>query len=131
MKRNLWKTELRTEKRTEAIKALATFGANGYGKEAAEAILEVAGQYDWESIGDNKAIEPLQKARLCREGGLGGSWMLASAHFAPSMLGGRLIASSFPRRQLGHPKTKAVSHLCAATDTGFRIGRHSTEAVER
>jgi hypothetical protein len=34
----------------EAVKALAAFGANGYGKEAAAAILEVVKQYDWTSI---------------------------------------------------------------------------------
>jgi hypothetical protein len=60
--RNAWQTELSTAKRLEAVKALAAFGANGYGKDAAEAILEVAGQYDWTSIGGNKMIEPLQNA---------------------------------------------------------------------
>jgi beta-lactamase regulating signal transducer with metallopeptidase domain len=36
-----WKTELKPERRAEAINAFAAFGANGYGEEAAEAILEV------------------------------------------------------------------------------------------
>jgi beta-lactamase regulating signal transducer with metallopeptidase domain len=45
--RSLWKTELKTEKRTECIKALAAFGRAGKGKEAAEAILDVAGEYDF------------------------------------------------------------------------------------
>ena len=45
--RALWKNELKTEKRTEAIKAMAAFGRAGYGKEAAEAILDVAGEYDF------------------------------------------------------------------------------------
>ena len=39
--RTAWQTELSTEKRLEAVQALAAFGANGYGKEAAEAIFEV------------------------------------------------------------------------------------------
>jgi hypothetical protein len=60
--RAAWKTELSTNKRVEAVKALAAFGANGHGKDAAQAILEVAGQYDWTSIGGNKMIEPLQNA---------------------------------------------------------------------
>jgi beta-lactamase regulating signal transducer with metallopeptidase domain len=45
--RNLWKTELKTEKRIECIKALAAFGRAGKGKEAAEAILDVAAEYDF------------------------------------------------------------------------------------
>jgi hypothetical protein len=45
--RNAWRTELSTEKRREAVKALAAFGASGYGREAAEAIFEIARQYDW------------------------------------------------------------------------------------
>ncbi len=45
--RKEWKTELSTEKRLEAVKALAAFGRAGYGKEAAEAILDVAGEYDF------------------------------------------------------------------------------------
>ena len=68
--RSAWQTELSTEKRIEAVKALAAFGANGYGKEAAEAILEVAGQYDWKSVGDNKDVEPLQNACLKAFGGV-------------------------------------------------------------
>ena len=62
--RTAWKTELSTEKRLEAVKALAAFGANGYGKEAAEAIVEVAGQYDWTSLGENKAADELKNACL-------------------------------------------------------------------
>jgi beta-lactamase regulating signal transducer with metallopeptidase domain len=45
--RDTWKTELSTDKRLEAIKALAAFGRAGYGKEAVEAILDVAGEYDF------------------------------------------------------------------------------------
>ena len=39
--RDEWKMELKPERRAEAINAFAAFGANGYGEEAAEAILEV------------------------------------------------------------------------------------------
>ena len=39
--RREWKHELKPERRAEAVNAFAAFGANGYGKEAAEAILEV------------------------------------------------------------------------------------------
>ena len=48
--RSEWKNELKTEKRIEAIKALAAFGHAGYGQEAAEAILEIAAAYDWISF---------------------------------------------------------------------------------
>src|SRR5690606_35304478 len=44
--RDTWKHELSTEKRIEAVKALAAFGRAGYAKEAAETILDVAGEYD-------------------------------------------------------------------------------------
>ncbi len=50
--RSLWKNELKTEKRIEAIKALAAFGRTGYGKEAAEVIFEVAEQYQFEKEGE-------------------------------------------------------------------------------
>jgi beta-lactamase regulating signal transducer with metallopeptidase domain len=43
--RDLWKNELKIERRIEAIEALAAFGRAGLQKEAAEAILDVAGQY--------------------------------------------------------------------------------------
>src|SRR4029079_16885762 len=59
-----WRTELSTDKRIEAVNALAAFGANGYGKEAAESIVEVAGQYDWKYIGSNLVTAPLQDACL-------------------------------------------------------------------
>ena len=49
--RDVWKTELSTSKRVEAVKALAAFGANGYEKEAAESILDVASTYDFDSSG--------------------------------------------------------------------------------
>src|SRR5262249_13173540 len=39
-------TDLKPEVRAEAIRALSAFGANAYGKEAAEAIVEVMGDYD-------------------------------------------------------------------------------------
>jgi HEAT repeat protein len=45
--RDLWRNELSTERRTEAVKALAAFGRAGYGPEATAAILDVAGEYDF------------------------------------------------------------------------------------
>jgi hypothetical protein len=39
--KNEWETELKPERRAEAINAFAAFGANGYGKEAAATIVEV------------------------------------------------------------------------------------------
>ncbi len=54
--REMWKTELSTDKRTESIKALAAFGRNGYGKEAAETILDVAANYDFDSAGMDKNL---------------------------------------------------------------------------
>ena len=58
---NAWQTELSTDKRIEAVKALAAFpDALGYGKESAIAILDVAGEYDFntiESDGEGKLKE--------------------------------------------------------------------------
>lgn len=51
--RTAWQTELSLEKRLEVVKALAAFGASGRGKEAAEAILDVANQLDWTYIQDS------------------------------------------------------------------------------
>lgn len=59
--RSTWKTELSMENRLEAVKALAAFGANGRGKEAAEAILEVVQQLDWTYI-DNSSAGKLKEA---------------------------------------------------------------------
>jgi hypothetical protein len=48
--RRLWKNELNPERRSEAIAAFAAFARAGYGKVAARAILDVAGQYDFSLI---------------------------------------------------------------------------------
>jgi beta-lactamase regulating signal transducer with metallopeptidase domain len=53
--RSLWKSELKTEKRIECIKALAAFGRAGKGQEAAEAILDVAAEYDFHIISGGSA----------------------------------------------------------------------------
>lgn len=55
--RDTWKHELSTEKRIEAVKALAAFGRAGYAKEAAETILDVAGEYDFTAHLSNEAPE--------------------------------------------------------------------------
>lgn len=61
--RDLWTTELKTERRVECIKALAAFGRAGRGKEASEAIFDVAGQYDFFMI-DNRAEGKLKERVL-------------------------------------------------------------------
>lgn len=59
--RTAWRTELSTEKRLEAVKALAAFGGSGFGQEAAETVLEIAKQYDWRIV-PGKSVNPLQDA---------------------------------------------------------------------
>lgn len=67
--RDIWRNELSTERRLEAVKALAAFGAAGYGKEAAEVILDIVKQYDWSVIGGstlkfkNEAISAFSGSR--------------------------------------------------------------------
>jgi beta-lactamase regulating signal transducer with metallopeptidase domain len=58
--RSTWQTELSLEKRLEAVKALAAFGAAGRGQEAATAILEILQQYDWARLGNNDFEKQLQ-----------------------------------------------------------------------
>jgi hypothetical protein len=45
--RRIMMTDLKPETRIEAIKALSAFGANGYGKEAAEAIIQLMRGYEF------------------------------------------------------------------------------------
>jgi beta-lactamase regulating signal transducer with metallopeptidase domain len=59
--RNQWQNELSNEKRAEAVKALAAFGRAGYGKEATEAILDVAGNYDFYSFTNDDAEMKLKE----------------------------------------------------------------------
>lgn len=61
--RGVWKTELSTAKRMDAVKALAAFGRAGYGKEATEVILDVAGEYDFYMI-DSSAEGKLKETVL-------------------------------------------------------------------
>ncbi len=61
--RDLWKNELSTTKRTDAIKALAAFARAGYGKEATKTILDVAGEYDFNMM-SNDAEGKLKTAVL-------------------------------------------------------------------
>ncbi|MEX2172474.1 MAG: M56 family metallopeptidase [Pirellulales bacterium] len=59
--RDEWKHELSTEKRIEAVKALAAFARAGKGKEAAEAILDVAAEYDFQTM-DNELRNAITNA---------------------------------------------------------------------
>jgi hypothetical protein len=48
--RSQWRNELKVEERIEAIKAMTAFGRAGYGREAAESIMDVAREYNIGSI---------------------------------------------------------------------------------
>lgn len=50
MWRDQWQNELSAAKRAEAVRALGAFARAGYGEEAVDAILEVAGNYDFLTI---------------------------------------------------------------------------------
>jgi beta-lactamase regulating signal transducer with metallopeptidase domain/HEAT repeat protein len=45
-------TELKPSIRADGLRALGAFGANGYGPEAAKAILEILRSYDWDTLSD-------------------------------------------------------------------------------
>jgi beta-lactamase regulating signal transducer with metallopeptidase domain len=96
---NAWRTELSTEKRIEAVKALATFGANGYGKEAAEVIIEVAGQYDWTSTTPNTVLDPLRAACVEAFGGEGAKSAIAQSIPANDALPALAAAAKSGSRQ--------------------------------
>jgi HEAT repeat protein len=57
-----WRTELTTELkpqvRVEGMKALSAFGANGYGKEATEAVLDILRGYNAESLSNGEVLRP-------------------------------------------------------------------------
>jgi beta-lactamase regulating signal transducer with metallopeptidase domain len=57
--RQMLQSELKSEKRIECLDALAAFGRAGKGDAVADAILTVAGEFDWKSRG-----EPLQEKCL-------------------------------------------------------------------
>jgi hypothetical protein len=66
--RDLFKHELKIERRLEALDALAAFARAGYAKQAAEAILDVAGEYDFSrfSIADQSPEGQLRNAIVSR-----------------------------------------------------------------
>lgn len=74
--RNSWQTELSHEKRLAAVKALAAFGANGYGKEASTAILDVAGEYDFQFL-DSEPEGKLKQGVI--------DVLASSAYYRPSL----------------------------------------------
>jgi hypothetical protein len=51
------RTELSTDRRLQAVKALAAFARAGYGKEALEAILDIAGEYDFRRRVSRNSVE--------------------------------------------------------------------------
>jgi hypothetical protein len=55
--RQMWQSELKTEKRTECIKALAAFARVGMGPDAAEAVLDVAGEYNFGDSNSGPVLE--------------------------------------------------------------------------
>lgn len=62
--RQILMSDLKPDVRIEAIKALSAFGANGYGKEAAEAIIQLMGGYEIPSHDpdDHKVINAAESA---------------------------------------------------------------------
>ncbi|BBO36350.1 M56 family metallopeptidase [Lacipirellula parvula] len=67
--RDLWKLELNPKRRVEAIKALTAFNRAGRGREAADAVFEVASQYDfgnYASSNDDDQVK-LTVIKLCTD----------------------------------------------------------------
>ena len=80
--RSQWKTELKVERRIEAIRALAAFGTHGYGKEAVEAIFDVAEQYDFHMFGGDEPEGKL-KQEIINQLTFGSATRIAEAIWLP------------------------------------------------
>ena len=61
--RSVLRTDLKPETRIEAIRALCAFGANGYGREATEAVIEALRGYDIDTLDqdDSKVVEAAER----------------------------------------------------------------------
>ncbi len=106
--RREWTTELKPERRAEAVTAFAAFGANGYGEEAAEAILEVMRQLEISSD-DAFFNEP-----AFNEGKLTGNKLIKHSAMAAFLPHGR---------DFRIPAQDAVKVLSKELRTGGRNGR--------
>src|SRR5690606_23378244 len=80
--RTLWTTELKTQKRIECINALAAFGRAGKGKEAAEAILNVAGEFDFGAFQGNSSQNLKEAISQVLNGGEG----IAGQYWLPRLI---------------------------------------------
>jgi beta-lactamase regulating signal transducer with metallopeptidase domain/protein involved in polysaccharide export with SLBB domain len=121
-------TDLKPEVRIEAIKALSTFGANGYGKEAADAIIEVMRGYDVTlGVEDWKVIEAAPPA-LTRIG------QLAVAALADELkkgsLSGRRIAI-LTLTQMGRNEQAVPAIIEAVNSDDLYTRRTALVGIER
>jgi beta-lactamase regulating signal transducer with metallopeptidase domain len=62
--RDASRIELSTQRQAEAVQALAAFGANGYAREATEAILDMAAKHDFRSSASRESAEGQLKSAI-------------------------------------------------------------------
>jgi hypothetical protein len=113
--RSLWKQELKTERRIEAIEALSAFARAGLGKEATETILDVAGEYDFSKYwrADNSPDAKLREA-VVNALGVGERPGLPAATWLP-VLAERLAADPAKWQAVADALFSHVLQLDAAT----------------
>jgi hypothetical protein len=108
-----WRTELKSERRLEALRALAAFGTRGYAEEAAPVILEIMKEYDVSRVGyyndDKYPFEVGPKERIVLEGAK--SLETIGAPVVP-----KLLVSC-----LDDPKVRVVANTLLIYGGGVRI----------
>ncbi|MBN2023604.1 MAG: HEAT repeat domain-containing protein [Pirellulales bacterium] len=95
--KSIWRRELKPERRTEAVRAMAAFAGSGKGPEAVREIVEMMREYDVSMIGDN-AVGKLKQAAINA--------------FSTSGVDGFRV-----------PPATALPVLCEELETGPRNGR--------
>ncbi len=126
--RDAWQTELSPERRAEAVKALATFGANGYGREAAKAILDVAGQYDWTYLSSRSPVGKLKKQAIEALTGANDATHVPAADSLPVLLG--VVRSDNQRVRMFLARVLGGFHDPKATDALLELSRDADRHVQ-
>lgn len=126
---NELKTELKAERRVEAIRAMGAFGTNGYAQEAATAIITVVKRYDVESAADDDQIVIAAAEKAFRRIGPSASQPLIRALGDADQAARRY--SAIVLKQV-RPGPSAVTALVAATkDTDPHVRRIAVVALAR
>lgn len=118
--KNQLRTELKPELRVEAIRAMSAFGANGYGDEAARAIIEVIKQYDTRSPDKDERIVTSAAERAFRKIGPAAVPVLVKAMSDPDSGIRRYSAGILRRLRPGKAVVPTLVKAAKDEDPGVR-----------